>query len=105
LQEAGEAVEEYLITSPSGVQVELLRNLGRWNFDPGKPEFYPPVREMLRGRDSITLFFVKQFADQPGNSKTEPIEKTIRTMAADAKLRVNSILSDDAATFVTFSAG
>jgi len=57
------------------------------------------------GRDSVTLFFVKQFPDQAGNSKTEPVEKTIRTMAADAQLKVSSILSSEDATFVTFTAG
>jgi hypothetical protein len=107
LREAGQGVDQYLITSPSGEHVQLLRNLDRWSFDLEKPEFYAPVRDLLRsdGRDSVTLYFVKQFPDRAGNSQPEVDEKTIRALAAGAQLKVSSILCRDRATFVTFTAG
>jgi len=107
LQEAGEAVDEYLITSPSGERVELLRNTDRWNFDPEKPEFYATVRGLVRdgSRDSVTLFLVKQFPNEAGSASSDAIEKTIRTQAAGVQLKVSSMFSSDSATFVTFTAG
>jgi hypothetical protein len=59
---------------------------------------------LCRSRAVALLAAARQIAGQPRTSNLEPAEKTIRTLAAGAQLKKSSILTNDAVTFVTFTA-